>query len=69
MNDAIGGFSRVRFDISGYNLTNKLRLFSTDKCLHNQTNIIMFIIHIIQAMNFFTEAIEMHDKVEEFLVL
>lgn len=33
MKDAIGGQSLVRFDISGYNLTNSKRFFSTDKCL------------------------------------
>lgn len=33
MKDAIGGLSFVIFDISGNNLTNNRRCFSTDKCL------------------------------------
>lgn len=32
--DAIGGLSLVKFDTSGYNLMNKVRFFSTAKCLH-----------------------------------
>ena len=33
MNDAIGGLSLVKFDISGYSLMNSVRFFSTAKCL------------------------------------
>lgn len=31
--EAIGGLSLLRLDISGYNLTNNIRFFSTDRCL------------------------------------
>lgn len=38
INDAIGGFSLVRLDTSGNNLTNKTLVFSTDKYLHFTQN-------------------------------
>lgn len=33
MKEAIGGLSLVKFDTSGYSLTNNIRFFSRDKCL------------------------------------